>query len=171
MNNLMYLDFGFLMPTCVQFIPEEYLPVSGAIAGKPFVQIFGECMRTASMGMIMRPPYNCQERTRKGESCDITALDRSIVNRILHQPIGDKTVLFVGFDQTFNTEGGNIYADTPGYTRSLFLSAWENRPSEDYNQIKTCFCKMPRLLEMCPDMLNAFDYIIVGGQTREYVYP
>jgi hypothetical protein len=138
---------------------------------KSFVQIFGECMRTASMGMIMRDPEHCQARTRKGESCDITEFDQSIVERVLRQPGGDPTVLFVGFDQTSPTEGGNIYAHTLGYARSLFLSAWEERPSSHHNQIKTCFCQMPRLLEMCPDMRNAFDYIIVGGQTREYVYP
>ncbi|MDR0393115.1 MAG: hypothetical protein LBH52_02685 [Puniceicoccales bacterium] len=169
-GNLLYLDFVLPKSEFIIPIPEEHLPVNEAIDSKPFVQIFGECMRTISMSM-MRIPFYCQDRAREGESCDITELDRSIVTRVLQQPSSDKTVLFVGFDQTLPTEGGEIYADTPGYTRSLFLSAWKARPSGDHNQVKTCFCQMPRLLEMCPDMRNAFDYIIVGGQTREYVYP
>jgi hypothetical protein len=173
-----FLDFlsSKLSLTTLVPMPDTIVPVEDEMEqdflnDKSFMQIFGECMRTASMGMIMREPEHCQERAREGKSCNIEALDRSIVARVLRQPSGDKTVLFVGFDQTFNTEGGEIYADTPGYMRSLFLSAWENRPSSYHNQIKTCFCQMPRLLEACPDMRNAFDYIIVGGQTREYVYP
>jgi hypothetical protein len=174
-----FLDFlsGKLSLTALVPMPDTIVPVEDEMEqdflnDKSFMQIFGECMRTASMGMIMREPEYCrEERARGGESCDITELDSSIVARVLHQLSGDKTVLFVGFDQTSPTEGGDIYAATPGYTRSLFLSAWGIRPSGDRNQIKTCFCQMPRLLEMCPNMRNAFDYIIVGGQTREYVYP
>jgi SAM-dependent methyltransferase len=170
-GNLLYLDFVLLKSKFTNMpIPEEYFPVSEAIANKPFIQIFGECMRTASMGMMRTPSY-CEELAQGGKSCDITELDRSIVARVLHHPSDDKTVLFVGFSQTSPAEGGDIYTYTPGYTRSLFLSAWEARPSDDHNQIKTCFCQMPRLLETFPDMRNAFDYIIVGGQTYEYVYP
>ncbi|MDR0647125.1 MAG: hypothetical protein LBF43_01665 [Puniceicoccales bacterium] len=156
-------------------LPEMIIPVEDIIEQdfnhKPFAQIFGECMRTPSMGMIMRGPEYCEKRIRGGENCDIPELDRDIIAKVLNEPSNDKTVLFVGFDQTLPTEGGNIYAHTPGYTRSLFLSAWGDHLSSDHNQIKTCFCQMPRLLEVFPDMCNAFDYIIVGGQTREYVYP
>jgi hypothetical protein len=150
-------------------LPETCIPVNDEIeqdlSQKPFVQIFGECMRTPTINKMST--LVC---TREEKSCEISAFDQSIMERVLRQPGGDPTVLFVGFDQTSPTEGGNIYADTPGYTRSLFLSAWE-RPQGNYNRIKMCFCQMPRLLEMCPDMRNAFDYIIVGGGTVSYVYP
>jgi hypothetical protein len=166
------LSLTALIPAPDTIIPAEDEVEQDFLNDKPFVQIFGECMRTPSMGMIMREPEHCEERKRKGESCNITALDCSIVERVLRQSqSSSKTILFVGFDQTLPTEGGNIYAHTSGYERSLFLSAEGVRPSGDHNQIKTCFCQMPRLLEMYPDMRNAFDYIIVGGQTREYVYP
>jgi hypothetical protein len=170
-EHLVYLDFTLPKFPFITPIPEGYLPVGETFANKSPVQIFGECMRTPFMS-ASRAPYFCEEQKRKGESCDITELDCSIVERVLRQPQSSgKTILFVGFDQTSPEEGGDIYAHTPGYERSLFLSAWEDRPSEGHNQIKPCFCQMPRLLEMCPAMRNAFDYIIVGGQTREYVYP
>jgi hypothetical protein len=171
-ENLVYLDFTLPKFSFITPIPEGYLPVGEMFANKSPVQIFGECMRTPSMCMVMRIPYQCEEQKRKGESCNITELDCSIVERVLRQSqSSSKTILFVGFDQTSPEEGGNIYAHTPGYERSLFLSDWGNRLSKDHNQIKTCFCQMPRLLEMYPDMRNAFDYIIVGGGTNSYVYP
>jgi hypothetical protein len=172
-----FLDFISHQQSLTSLIPlpENIMPVGDTIgqdfSRKPFAQIFGECMRTPSMGMVMREPEYCKKCAQKGENCAVMALDQSVIARVLNQPSSDKTVLFVGFDQTLPTEGGNIYAHIPGYERSLFLSAWGDRPSNDHNQIKTCFCQMPQLLEIFPDLYNAFDYIIVGGQTREYVYP
>ncbi|MDR1254488.1 MAG: hypothetical protein LBJ78_00425 [Puniceicoccales bacterium] len=172
-----FLDFLSNQQSLTSLVPfsDKIIPVEGTLEQdfnhKSFAQIFGECMRTPSMGTMMRDPEYCQQRIQKRESCDVMELDRSVIARVLNQPSSDKTVLFVGFDQTLPTEGGNIYASTLDYERSLFLSTWGDRPSNDHNQIKTCFCQMPNLLEIFPDMCSAFDYIIVGGQTREYVYP
>jgi hypothetical protein len=170
-ENLVYLDFALPEFPFIPLIPEEYLPVSETFANKSPVQIFGECMRTHSISAMCAPSYCGETQKRTGDSCGITELDCSIIEKVLSQPSSSKTILFVGFDQTSPEEGGNIYAHTPGYERSLFLSAWEERPSGDHNQIKTCFCQMPRLLEMYSGMRNAFDYIIVGGGTDSYVYP
>ena len=81
----------------------------------------------------------------------------------------DKAMLFIGFDQSEPTEGSEIYYNVPGYTRSLFWSLWGERPDEKHNIIKFCFCNVNKFLESNPQLVGFFDYIIIGGQTVEYV--
>ena len=105
------------------------------------------------------------------QECDILEADQEVIERVISGNLDDKTILFIGFDQNQPTEGSEIYFNTPGYTRSIFWSKWNKRPDQNHNAIKFCFCKINEFLEENPKLINFFDYIIIGCQTREYIAP
>ncbi len=105
------------------------------------------------------------------QECNISESDRKIAKRVISGDPKDKAILFIGFDQNQPTEGSEIYADTPGYTRSIFWSNWNDRPEQNHNAIKFCFCKINEFLKTNPQFYSFFDYIIIGCQTREYITP
>jgi hypothetical protein len=108
----------------------------------------------------------CEEQY---EDCVFSEWDQAIIDRMMAGNPKDKAILFVGFDQGEPTEGSEIFYDTPGYSRSLFWSLWGERPDENHNAIKSCFCKINEILATTPQLLGFFDLIVIGGQTVEYV--
>ena len=91
------------------------------------------------IGSFFTRSLRCKDQN---EPCDFSELDLAIVDRIVTGNPNDKAILFIGFDQGEETEGSEIFYDTPGYTRSLFWSLWGERPDDDHNAIKFCFCKI-----------------------------
>ena len=112
-------------------------------------------------GCILRPEHL--------EKCQPTPKDRDIIENMPNNKTEVPNILFVGFDQIIPSEGSEILVDTPGYQHSLFLSGWGTRPEGNYNQIKFCFCQLGEILKQYPQLNGFFDYIIIGGQTMEYV--
>lgn len=100
-------------------------------------------------------------------TCEDLPEDKFVIERVLQDKSEDKSILFVGFDATTPTEGSDIFFDTPSYRHSLFWSDFEKGTTTNHNRIKSCFCKSQALLEM--GLSNFFDYIIIGGQTIEYL--
>lgn len=97
----------------------------------------------------------------------------------------DVKVLAIGYENTptdWGNEGENIYFNTPGGTKTVFLSgglpdnvkdpinsALEKRVSaEKYNHI---YADFHTLNEDVPYMINAhfFDYIVIGPYTERYI--
>ena len=115
--------------------------------------------------------YIRNDCSHSDQNCAISESDQEVVERIISENPKDKSVLFIGFDQNQPTEGSEIYFDTPGYTRSIFWSNWYDRPDKNHNSIKFCFCKINEFLEKNPKLINFFDYVIIGCQTREYITP
>lgn len=111
----------------------------------------------------------CILRPEHLEQCQPTEEDRSILENVLNDETEVPSILFVGFDQTIPSEGSEILANTPIYQHSLFLSGWGTRPEGNYNQIKFCFCQLGEILKQYPQLNRFFDYIIIGGQTIEYI--
>ena len=107
------------------------------------------------------------------ESCEISQTDKDFINRVLADRSEDKAILWVGFSQTKEDEGGNIDSNSEKYRKSLFWSgedyAGKDRP-QDKNTMRMCFCQSENLLEEFPTLENFFDYIIIGYATHEYVH-
>lgn len=146
-------------------LPEIFFPVKKEIEDDFCYKSSKEIFESKMEYCFVRP-LQCGQQE---EVCDISALDQAVVDRLTAGSPEDKAILFVGFDQSWATEGSEIYWNTPGYTRSLFWSLWNERPDENHNAIKFCFCKINDFLAANSQLYNFFDYIIVGGQTIEYV--
>ena len=145
--------------------PEAFVPVDHLIsaeANKPYVQIFKEKFLSAFSQSDV-----CLENMNK--NCDIQREDRDKIERVLMDKSDDKSVLFIGFSQNYLSEGSGINYTKEGYRKSLFWSGWEERPDENHNAIKFCFCKTPELLTIYPELLEFFDYIFIGYATLEYI--
>lgn len=147
-----------------QTLPEYFIPVNKEILNdledKPYCQIFSEKVAP----MYLRP-LECTSNN----SCIISSQDKLSSERIIDDKSADKAILFVGFSQTRPTEGSKITFDTPGYRKSLFWSLWEDQSDIDHNGIKFCFCQTENFLSQYTEFENFFDYIIIGGQTIEYI--
>lgn len=145
--------------------PESFVPINHLIsaeANKPYVQIFKEKFESAFF-----QPSICLKNANK--NCDIQREDREKIERVLIDKSDDKSVLFIGFSQNDLSEGSGINYTKEGYRKSLFWSGWEERPGENHNAIKFCFCKTPELLTIYPELLEFFDYIFIGYATLEYI--
>ncbi len=145
--------------------PEVFFPVDEEIEDD-FCNKSGKEIFEDKIGNFFTRSLRCKDQN---EHCDFSELDLAIVDRIVTGNPNDKAILFIGFDQGEETEGSEIFYDTPGYTRSLFWSLWGERPDENHNSIKLCFCKINKFLEANPQLYGFFDSIIIGGQTVEYV--
>lgn len=146
-------------------LPEIFFPVEKEIendfCNKSTKEIFED-----KIGKFFTRPLRCEDQN---EPCDFSELDQAIIDRIMTGNSKDRAILFIGFDQGIETEGSEIFYDTPGYTRSLFWSLWGEQPDKNHNSIKFCFCKINEFLETNPQLYGFFDSIIIGGQTVEYI--
>lgn len=145
--------------------PESFIPVNHLISlnvNKSYAQLFKEKFESAFF-----QPFICLKNANK--NCDIQREDRDKIERVLMDKSDDKSVLFIGFSQNDLSEGSEINYTKEGYRKSLFWSGWEERPDENHNAIKFCFCKTSELLEIYPELLEFFDYIFIGYATLEYI--
>ena len=113
--------------------------------------------------------YNEYFWYESNENKQIQETDEAVIQRVLNCNSESKSVLFVGFEQSIPTEGSEIRYNTQGYEKSIFTSTWGKYPGSDYNALKCDFRQYANLLEKFPKLNNFFDYIIVGGQTIEYI--
>jgi len=145
--------------------PEVFFPVEEEIENDFCEKSTREIFEN-KIGKIFIRSLRCEDQN---EPCDFVEQDQAIIDRMVTGNPEDKAILFVGFDQGEPIEGSEIFYDTPGYTRSLFWSLWSERPDENHNAIKFCFCKTNEFLEANPQLYGFFDYIVIGGQTVEYI--
>ena len=99
--------------------------------------------------------------------CECFPKGRAVIERVLRDDSNDKSTLFLSFDASTPTEGSNIFFNTPPYRRGIFWSNFKKEVTSDHNRIRSCFCQSQVLLDL--GLSNFFDYIIIGGQTIEYL--
>lgn len=147
-----------------QALPEYFIPVDKEILNdlknKSYPEIFSE-----KVASLYSTPLECS----KEDTCSISEKDLLALKRVYNDESEDKAILFVGFSQSIPTEGSEITFDTPGYRKSLFWSKYEDQPDENHNSIKFCFCQAENFLSQYPEFEEFFDYIIIGGQTIQYI--
>ena len=138
--------------------PSELLRVEGVPVAESFVDFYEDYIQNIHLHS------NWHYETHM---CEFLRNDGAIVERVLQDDSNDKRILFVGFDATRPTEGGDIFFNTPPYRHSLFWSDFKEQATPNHNRIKSCFCQSQVLLDL--GLSNFFDYIIIGGQTVEYL--
>lgn len=114
--------------------------------------------------------YNIYNKYCSGYETCLKNSNETAIQRVLHNTSQDLAILFVGFDQLCPTEGSEIQYNTPGYRKSIFTSVWYDCPDiNHYNSLQADFSEYPALLTKTYELYNFFDYIIIGGQTTEYI--
>ncbi len=118
---------------------------------------------------IINTSFNLTYFDLKDDFYDISEHDQFVLDRVIRNGNPqDKSVLYVGFEQDDSMNGLGIYYDIPGYTRSIFWNLLNNKPNENYNAFKFCFCKINDFLDQNPQLHEYFDYIIVSNKMAEY---
>ena len=138
--------------------PSELLRVEGVPLSDNFVDFYENYIQRIHLHSDWH--YNTH-------TCQCFRGDERVIERVLQDTSKDKNILFLGFDATTPTEGSDIFFDTPLYRHSLFWSDFKEEATSTHNCIKSCFCQSQALLDM--GLKNFFDYIIIGGQTVEYL--
>jgi len=148
-------------PKPLDSLPEKFFPINEIIE-----EYFSQQQHDKIAELCDIQPNGCSLPT---DNTPISEEDKVVIDRVLSTKSQDKTILFVGFNQTNPIEGSEILFNTPGYTRTLFWGNWDHRPDENHNTIKMGFSEIEKLLENYKELYGYFDYIIVGMETDAYV--